>query len=98
MIATIDRYLTWPRVLCLGVIFGAVLTLSGCGAKANEPFKDTRVTGRVDNGAVIGSMPDGFNNWARTCDGTTAVYTPFHGDNPYGAVAVVANSPECGGR
>lgn len=81
-------------LVLVALLLGA-LAFTGCGAKANEPGKDAEVTDRVDNGAVVGTMPDGFNNWARTCDGTTAVYTPFHGDSPYGAVAVVPNAPQC---
>lgn len=84
----------WAGLVCAVVIGGSA---TGCSAKFQEHFKDTPVTGRVDVGAVVGSMPDGFNNWARTCDGTTAVYTAYHGDAAYGSVSTVADSPVCGG-
>lgn len=83
------------RIIACTSLALLALTLTACGTKGLEPFKDAPVGGRVNEPAVIGEMPDGFGNWARTCDGTTAVYTLFHHDSAYGGVAVVANSPEC---
>ena len=74
---------------------GAVLLLSGCSEKMKEPFRDAGVSGRNDNPATIGTMPDGFNNWAAKCDGPNMVYTPYHGNEKYAALAVVPNDPRC---
>jgi len=71
------------------------LTLSSCGGKATEPFKDAPVSGHNDTPATIVNMPDGFNNVARKCDGPNMVYTPYHNNAPYGAVAVAPNDPRC---
>ena len=77
------------------LISGAALGLGGC-AKYNEPFKDAPVSGRLSNPAVIGEMPDGFSNWASKCDRSGhRVFTTYHGDHPYGAIAVIAD-PSCG--
>jgi hypothetical protein len=75
----------------------AVLAVSGC-AKATEPFKDSPVEGRNTDPAHVGSMPDGFGNWAAKCDGANMVYTLFHSDSNYGGIAVVANDPRCTGQ
>jgi uncharacterized lipoprotein len=78
-----------------------VLALAGCDAadKASEPFKDAPRSNTTNNQAAdIVTMPDGFNNLASKCDGPNRVYTTYHGDSPYGAVAVVPNDPRCTGR
>lgn len=76
----------------------AFLALSGC-AKFTEPFKDAPRSG-VDNGqpADLIRMPDGFSNAATKCDHGNRVYVAYHGDSPYGAIAVVANDPTCGAQ
>lgn len=85
------------RRLALAVVaVTAVVGLTGC-AKATEPFKDAPVDGRDDNPARIGTMPDGFNNFAYKCVGTDMVFTVFHSDSGYGSIAVSPNDPACGG-
>lgn len=91
---TFTTWLTWPKVAILAILFGAVLSLTGCG-KFTEPFKDADVAGRNDDAAIIGTMPDGFNNWAFKCNGTDGVYTTYHGDSAYGGIAVIPNDKNC---
>lgn len=77
---------------------GAVVMLlgtTGC-SKLTEPLKDAPVSGRNSDPAVVGSMPDGFGNWAAKCDGPNMVYTLFHKDSAYGGISVVPNDPRCG--
>lgn len=84
------------RRISIGLAVAAALLLTGC-SKAAEPFKDAHVDGRNDDPARIGTMPDGFNNFAYKCVGTDMVYTLFHSDSGYGSIAVSPNSPACGG-
>lgn len=79
----------------LGVGIIAVLLSSGC--KATEPFKDASISSRNSEPARVGTMPDGFSNWAAKCDGPNMVYVIFKGDNTYGSIDVVANDPRCTG-
>lgn len=75
----------------------AALILAGCtDGKFSEPFKDAPRSG-TDNGAPADliRMPDGFSNAASKCDGPNRVYVLYHGDQPYGSIAVVANDPRC---
>ena len=74
----------------------ALLALSGC-AKFTEPFKDAKVSDRNNGPATVGTMPDGFSNFASKCDHGNRVYVVYHGDNKYGTIAVAANDPSCGG-
>lgn len=76
----------------LGV--ASVLALSGCG-KAMEPYQDADIQSRNTSPAIVGTMPDGFSNFASKCDGPNRVYVIFKGDNPYGSLHVVANDPRC---
>lgn len=69
--------------------------LSGC-AKATEPWNDADVKFKEDGPAELYSMPDGFSNFASKCDKHgNRVYTLFHGDNPYGSIAVIPQDPSC---
>lgn len=85
------------KLLLIGAV--GLFALTGCGGtgKTQQPFDDAHVAGHNTDPALIGSMPDGFNNWARKCDGPNMVYTPFHGDSSYGAISVVPNDPRCTG-
>lgn len=40
-------------------------------------------------------MSDGFSNLGTKCDHGNRVYVVYHGDNPYGSVAVVPADPTC---
>jgi hypothetical protein len=75
------------------------LSLTGCTAKSTEPFKDAPRS-KNDNGAPadLVRMPDGFGNAGTKCDHGNRVYTLFHGDSPYGAIAVVPQDPTCVGK
>lgn len=76
----------------------AVLLLTGCGAKATEPFKDSPTAGdRNEAPARVITMPDGFSNVAGKCDGSNYVYSGYHGDDNRMSIAVVPNDPRCRG-
>lgn len=78
----------------------AALTVGACNSgwdKATEKFDDAPRGVTNDEPADILTNPDGFSNVAAKCDGTTRVYVLFHGDSPYGSVAVSPNHPSCGG-
>ena len=73
----------------------SVVSLTACTGKATEPFKDAP-RGTTNSGpADTITMPDGFSNVAAKCDGPNRVYVVFHGDSPYGDIAVVPNDPRC---
>ncbi|MEV6791300.1 hypothetical protein AB0M87_04710 [Streptomyces sp. NPDC051320] len=74
----------------------ALVLLSGCGAKASEPFKDAPRSGK-DNGtaADLVRMPDGFSNAATKCDHGNRIYSAYHGDNKTASIAVVPADPTC---
>lgn len=84
------------KLLVIGAAGAFMLAGAGC-AKFTEPFKDAHVSNRNTGPATVGTMPDGFNNWAAKCDGTTRVYTLYHNDAKYGGIAVSPNDPQCGG-
>ena len=73
-----------------------ILALAGCSDKAVERFNDAPRGAVDDSPADVGSMPDGFSNWARKCDGPNMVYVIFKGDSAYGSIDVVPNDPRCG--
>ena len=79
------------RLLAVGVL---LLALSGC-SKYTEPFRDAHVVSRNNGPAIVGTMPDGFGNWAAKCDGPNMVYTLYHNDSKYGGISVVPNDPRC---
>ena len=78
-------------VLALGVVM-----LSGCGfSKIVEPYNDAPVSGQIHGSAEVGSMPDGFNNFAEKCDNHgNRVFVIFHGDKGYGSVFAMKD-PTC---
>lgn len=79
----------------IAIGFG-VLTGCNLGDKFTEPFKDAPRSGDDNNGAAgVVTMPDGFSNWARKCDGPNMVYSAYHGDKAYAAGYVIANDPRC---
>ncbi|MEV5572500.1 hypothetical protein AB0L06_20850 [Spirillospora sp. NPDC052269] len=88
-----------PKATIAAAVATLVLVLvglSGCGAKYTEPFKDAPRSGN-DNGAPADliRMPDGFSNAATKCDHGNRIYTAYHGDAPYGSIAVVPQDPTC---
>ena len=69
-----------------GAIVLALAFLGGC-AKITEPLKDAQVSHRISGPAEVGSMPDGFNNFAEKCDDHgNRIFVIFHGDGTYGSV------------
>jgi hypothetical protein len=84
------------KVLVLGSL-ALMLSVSGC-AKFTEPFKDApRSNVTNSDPADTITFPDGFSNAATKCDHSNRLYVLYHGDNPYGSIAVVPNDPSCGG-
>lgn len=81
-----------PLIAVVAVLSLAGLT--GCG-KAAEPFKDAQRGSTNDDPADTITFPDGFSNVATKCDHGNRLYSAFHGDNPYGAIAVVSGDPTC---
>lgn len=79
----------------LGSAMLVSLTACGLGDKATEPWQDAPRSGSNNGSAEVVTMPDGFNNVATKCDNGNRVYTTFHSNDPYGAVAVVAQDPTC---
>lgn len=66
-------------------------------AKIVEPYDDASVSQHLTGPAEVGSMPDGFNNWAGKCDDHGhRVFTTFHSDSPYAGIAVISD-PTCPG-
>jgi hypothetical protein len=81
-------------VIIGSLALGATLITASCGLnKSLEPFKDAPRSS-VDNGqpADLVRFPDGFSNGATKCDHGNRVYVVFHGDAPYGSIAVVPNA------
>lgn len=86
---------TNKRTAAIAALLLTGALLAGCDGKASEPFKDA-ARGSTNSGpADTITMPDGFSNLAAKCDGPNRVYVAFHGDNPYGSIAVVPNDPRC---
>jgi len=74
-------------------------SLAGCSwDKSTEPFQDAPRNGTNNGPAMVVTMPDGFNNVATKCDHGNRVYTIYHGNDPYGSVAVVPFDPTCSGN
>lgn len=71
------------------------LALTGCGSKAMEPYQDAKRAGSNTTSADVGTMPDGFSNFATKCDHGNRVYVLFHGDSAYGGIYVVPQDPTC---
>jgi hypothetical protein len=74
----------------------AVGLLAGCGNKYTQPFQDSDRTKVVNSDPVdIITDADGFSNASTKCDHGNRLYFLYHGDSPYGAVAVVPKDPTC---
>jgi hypothetical protein len=87
---------TITRITAASFAAGLTLaSLTGCGGKAAEPFKDAKRGAENSTPADTITFPDGFSNVASKCDGKNRVYVAFHGDYAYGALSVVANDPRC---
>lgn len=86
------KILTIATVAALGV-----LALGGCDAnsKGLQGYQDAKVSTTNKEPAEIGTMPDGFSNYASKCDNGNRVYVLFHADDVYGGITVVPNDPSC---
>ena len=84
------------KVAIGGVALVGVIALSSC-AKFTEPFKDAHVSTRDNAPAEVGTMPDGFSNWAAKCvpGSHTLVITTSHGSANRTAVAAVVDPHKC---
>ena len=71
------------------------VTLTGCGEKFTEPYKDAERGATNDSKADLVTFPDGFNNVATKCDHGNRIYVTYHKDAPYGAITVVPNAKGC---
>lgn len=86
-----------PRKVKVVAPLAAVLVVAGCGMggdKATEPYQDAPRSGLDNSPALIGTMPDGFSNFATKCIGDVRVTVVYHGDSSYGAVSTVVD-PQC---
>ena len=82
------------KFLVISTALVATFGMSACGKMA-EPFQDAERAGTNNAPADTITFPDGFSNAATKCDNGNRVYVLFHGDNPYGGIAVVPNDPSC---
>jgi hypothetical protein len=90
-----DGLVTKIAVAGAGITLGVGL-LAGCGDKYTQPFQDSGRTSVVNNAPVdIITDADGFSNASTKCDHGNRLYFVYHGDSPYGAVAVVPKDPTC---
>ena len=82
----------WCALAALAVL--AVVVVTGC-SKITEPFHDAPVSHQIGGPAEVGSMPDGFNNFAEKCDDHgNRVFVVFHSDSAYGSVFAMKD-PTC---
>lgn len=81
-----------------GLAIAGLALLAGCGlGKITEPFNDAPVSHQIGGPAEVGSMPDGFNNFAEKCDDHgNRVFVIFHSDASYGSVYAMKD-PTCAG-
>ncbi|QES45194.1 hypothetical protein DEJ49_33170 [Streptomyces venezuelae] len=74
---------------------GGVLLLSACSS-AGEPWNDAPIDHKVDRPAVVNAAPDGFANYAESCDDFgNLVITTRDGEGGGKAVAVVKDEEAC---
>jgi hypothetical protein len=92
------------RAISILSVVAAAMLLAACDSdsKRVEQYRDAPMGTRNDGPADIGTMPDGFSNWAAKCDGPNRVYVIFHysnnkesGGDTYGSIAVAPNDPRC---
>jgi len=83
-------------VVLAAMIGLGLAVLSGCGlGKLVEPYNDAPVSHQIGGPAEVGSMPDGFNNFAEKCDDHgNRVFVIFHSDSAYGSVFALKD-PTC---
>jgi len=73
----------------VALLLAAVVVLSGCSSKSQEPYKDSPKYPTHDRTtAKIVEMPDGFSNFAVKCIGGIWFMTAYHGDANRTAMAM----------
>lgn len=85
------------RGVVAALAFTATLAvgLTACTGKWSEPFQDAP-RGSTNNGpADTVTFPDGFSNIATKCDHGNRIYSAYHADSAYAAIAVVPNAKGC---
>jgi hypothetical protein len=93
MTFTISKAKAVSAALVALAIAGLFL-VTGC-AKFLEPYNDAPVSGKIGGAAEVGSMPDGFSNFAEKCDTHgNRVFVVYHGDKGYGSVFALKD-PTC---
>lgn len=92
------RHQRTRKIALIAATLGLIgLGAAGCASKLTEPFHDAHRGATNSQPADVGTMPDGFSNWADKCDHGNRVYTLFHSDSAYGAISVVPQDPTCKG-
>lgn len=83
------------KIILAGTAGLALLGVAtGCD-KVAEPWRDAQRGAVNEQPADVGTMPDGFSNFSTKCDHGNRVYVIYHGDSPYGSIAVVPQDPTC---
>ncbi|QKG23278.1 hypothetical protein [Actinomadura verrucosospora] len=86
------------RRIVIGAALAATLlaSLTACGDKVTEPFKDAPRSSTTNREAAdVIEMPDGFSNMATKCDHGNRIYVAYKGDDNRAAIAVVSQDPTC---
>ena len=88
-----------PIIACTIVAVLLAIGVPACNedSKIMQGYQNAPVnkSDRNTGPASIGTMPDGFPNYATKCDHGNRVYGMYHGDGAYGDIEVVANDPTC---
>lgn len=88
----------WTRRRTIGTALAtlaALVGLTACSQKAQEPFRDAPVAKHINNPVTIVEMADGFSNVATVCATKgIRVAVVYHGDSLYGSVAMIID-PNC---
>lgn len=93
----LDKRVSEVKKYLLSVVILAAVAvgLASCAGDPTQTWNDAPVENTNTNGAVVGTMPDGFSNFARKCDGPNMVYVIYHSTSAYGSIDVVPNDPRC---
>lgn len=84
------------KVAILAGAAALAFSLSACDMQMGNDAPQTPAEQHAP--AEVGAMPDGFSNWATSCNHGNRVYTIYHRayeGSGYGAIAVVAQDPSC---
>lgn len=80
-------------LVAVGVAGAVIVGLTGCQSFAEE-WNDAPVKRKNDAPAVIGSMPDGFANWAEKCDDSGNLLVTTKESNGAGKVVTMLHLPK----